>query len=115
MEPEEQDREFLVEKEELTPFDIVDLLRSEDGNARAKAMNELYPGMTVTMVTVHKSGQMGMASTRTSNIFQLWTMLCWAAGFVGNQLGMTLQWGPKPGGSDGKIVVARPGQTPMMK
>ena len=116
------------EVRELSPIDhddpelglhddeIVGLLKSEDGNQRAKALEALYPGLTVSMVTVHKTGQLGMASTRNSNYFQLFTALCWAAGFVGQQLGMALQWGPKPGGPDNKkIVIARPGHTPMMK
>jgi hypothetical protein len=120
-EPEEQDREFMDEdkkypycdslNKELTPFDIVDLLRSGDGKDRTKALNELYPGMTASLVTVNQAGEIGMATAEGSDVFKLWTALCWAAAYLGNQLGMSLQWGPKPV-DDKKIVVVTGGVPP---
>ena len=100
----EQDREFL-EKKELTPFDIVDLLKSDDGDDRATALNWLYPGETVAMVRhLHATGQNGMATNKTVYLAGLFTSLCWAAQHVGAALGMRLAWVGKPA-DDKKIVV----------
>ena len=101
----------MSEKEELTAFDIVDLLQSEDGNDRTKALNELYPGVTASLVTVNQAGEIGMATAGDSDVFKLWTALCWAAAYLGNKLGMALQWGPKQV-DDKKIVIVTGGVPP---
>ena len=116
MEAEEQDGgEFMeeeLEKEQLTAFDIVDLLKSEDGDKRATALEWLYPGETVALVRhVHLTGQSGIATTKTVHLAGLFTALCWACQHVGAALGMRLSWVGKPV-DDQKIVVPRGGLIP---
>ncbi len=113
MEPEEQDRQF-VENEDLTPFDICDLLKSEDGDERAKALDWLYPGDPVALIHHYpKTAQHGVATTKTTHIAGLFTALCFASQHVGGALGMKLDWVKKR--DDPKIVVVTGGGlTPPM-
>lgn len=107
-EPEEQDRGYMSEEQDLTPFDIVDLLRSEKGDDQAKALEWLYPGQTVALVRhVLMTGQSGIATTQTLVLAGLFTSLCWAAQHVGNTLGMRLAWVGRPTDDSNKIVVQR--------
>ena len=106
-EPEEQDRGFMSNEDDLTPFDIVELLRSENAEDRATALEWLYPGETVAMVRhILITGQSGISTTKTVHLAGLFTALCWAAQHVGLTLGMRLAWVGKPV-DDGKIVVPR--------
>lgn len=98
----------------LNATEIVNLLKSDDGKERARALEELYPGESVSMVRVQHGGQIMMANARTSNATSLFAALTWAAAQIGNQLGLHLQWGPQAVPAD-KIVVAGPGGIPMMK
>ena len=107
-EPEEQDREFMEEDldHELTTFDIVELLRSENGEDKATALEWLSPGQTGAIVChIHATGQNGIATNKTIYIGGLFTALVSAAQHVGNAVGMKLAWVGQPAAADKKIVV----------
>ena len=111
MEPEEADREFM-EKDDLTPFDIVDLLKSADGNDRAKALDWLYPDEPVALIHHYpKTARHGVATTKTTHIAGIFTALCFACQHVGNTLGMKLDWVKKADPGD-KILVVTGGVPP---
>ena len=108
MEAEEQDREYL-ENEDLTPFDVVDLIRSNDGDDKAKALDWLFPDQAVALVVHYpKTAQSGIAVTKTPHVAGLFTALCWSAQHVGNALGMKLDW-VKKRPDDQKILIPRGG------
>ncbi len=108
MEAEEQDREYL-ENEDLTPFDIVELLKSQNGDDRAKALDWLYPDQPVALIHHYpKTVQHGVATSKTPHIAGLFTALCFASQHVGNALGMKLDW-VKKRDDDQKILIPRGG------
>jgi hypothetical protein len=107
MEIEEPDREFVADND-LTPFDIVELLKSPDGNERAKALDWLYPGEPVALVMHYpKSAQHGLATTKSAHLAGLFTALCFSCQQIGKALGMHLDWVKKR--DDQKIVVVTGG------
>ena len=111
MEIEEPDREFMAD-EDLTPFDIVELLKSPDGNERAKALDWLYPGEPVALIMHYpKTAQHGVATTKTPHIAGLFASLCFACQHVGKSLGMSLDWVNKRDYGQ-KIVVVTGGVPP---
>ncbi len=95
------------DKEELTAFDIVELLKSGEVEDQATALEWLFPGETVALVRhIPVTGQSGMSTTKTVQLGGLFTSLCWACQHVGNALGFKLGWVGKPA-DDQKIVVPR--------
>ncbi len=110
MEAEEQDREFLTD-DDLTPFDIVDLLRSDNGDERAKALDWLFPGQPVALVTHYpQTARTGLATAKTPYLAGVFTALCFSAQHVGNALGMKLDWVKKP--DDGQKILVVGGVPP---
>ena len=100
------------DKKELTAFDVVELLRSNEGDDRATALEWLYPGETVALVRhIPTTGQSGIATCKTIHLAGLFTALCWAAQHVGAALGMRLAWVGRPV-DDQKIVIPRGGLPP---
>ena len=105
MEIEEPDREFM-EKDDLTPFDIVDLLKSENGDDRAKALDWLYPQQPVALIMHYpETARHGVATTKTPHISGLFTALCFACQHVGKALSMELDWVKKKDPGDKILVV----------
>ncbi len=112
MEVEEPDREFMAD-DDLTPFDIVELLKSPDGNERAKALDWLYPGEPVALVMHYpKNAQHGLATSKTPHLAGLFTALCFSAQHIGKALGMHLDWVKKRDDQQ-KIVVVTGGVGPI--
>lgn len=94
---------------ELTAFDIVDLLKSANGDDRAKALEWLYPGQPVALIHHYPdTAQHGVATTTTIHIPGLFTALCFACQHVGKALKMELDWVKKKDPGDQlKIVIPR--------
>ncbi len=102
----------MSETEELTAFDIVELLKSANGNDRAKALEWLYPGQPVALIHHYpETVQHGIATTTTQHIPGLFTALCFACQHVGKALKMELDWVKKKDPGD-KIVVVTGGVPP---
>ena len=83
----------MTDTDDLTPFDIVDLLKSPNGDDRAKALDWLYPNEPVALIHHYpKTAQHGVATTKTTHIGGMFTALCFACQHVGQSLGMHLDW-----------------------
>jgi len=93
---------------ELTDENIVELLKSDEGDDRATALEALYPGETVALVRhINMTGQIGIATNKTVSLTALFTSLCWACQHVGSELGVRLGWVGTTD-NDRKIVVPGP-------
>ena len=104
--------DYPSDRDELNSYQIVKLLKSDDGKERAKALDVLYPGQTVTLVTSTLDGKIGMSSSSASDIQRLFVALSWATQQIGKGIGFTLQW-VQTKQDQGQILVAKPGQGQM--
>ncbi len=93
-----------------SPEDLVKMLRSKDATTVAKALEEIFPEKTVTMVKVD-GGQISMASTARPELVSLFTGLCWASQQIGKGVGMSLNWVADPKDQQ-KIIVSPGGRLP---
>ncbi len=89
----------------LTSDQLIELLRSDVAKDRARALDAIYPGETVTMIRVTMAGTISMASTKTPHLPSLFTGLCWASQQIGRACGMSLCWVADPKAAEGKIVL----------
>ncbi len=109
MTDEQTEPEFTAEK-------LIEMLKGGDSVAKTRAMDELFPGESTLLVRIEASGNMTMASGDAVDRHRAFAGLTWAASFVGNLLGMSLQWGPTDKKSGNKLVIAGPGgPMPMMR
>ena len=94
---------------ELTDEDILELLKSDEADDRAPALEALYPGESVALVRhINMTGQIGIATNKTVSLTALFTSLCWACQHVGNSLGVRLGWVGTTADNNNKIVVPSP-------
>lgn len=106
----------LPPEQEFTAEQLIDMLKSGDAAAKTRAMDELFPAESTLLVRIEASGNMTMASGDAVDRHRAFAGLTWAASFVGNLLGMSLQWGPTDKASGNKLVIAKPGgPMPMMR
>ena len=105
--------EALAKAVPISAEQIVAMLKSPDHKERGKAMDELYPGGTASLVIVTDADKaranFSMASTQSSNVAHLFTAFTWAGCELGKALNMSLNWTKDPEERNDRIVVAQPG------